>query len=92
MGKTLLKGMLASIIGIAFLSGCTGSEVSPGNATQAGAATGALTGAVIGYNTKGHHKGTRMALGAALGAAIGGGAGYAIDENNPRQTDNGGWQ
>ena len=72
-------------------SGCTGNEVAPNNATQAGAATGALAGAVIGYNTKGHHRGRRAAIGAIAGAATGALIGNAIDENNRQPANNSGW-
>ncbi len=83
---------IAALTGISLLllTGCTGNEVVPNNATQTGVATGALAGAVIGYNS-GHHRGTDAALGALAGAAVGGLIGNAVDENNPEPVETGGW-
>ncbi len=86
-----LKSIIFGIL-VIFLAGCTATtppELSDAQAT--GAALGAVTGAVIGYNTKGHHKGTRAAAGAVAGALAGGLAGTAIDSQNPKPVDNGGW-
>jgi len=73
------------------LSGCTGQEILPNNATQTGAVTGALAGAIIGGNT-GSGSGSRIATGAALGALAGGGIGYTVDSQNPAPQQSGGWQ
>jgi len=83
--------IVASMLILLMLNGCTGNEVVPDNATQTGAAVGALTGAVIGYNTKGHHKGERAAIGAVAGAATGALIGNAIDESQPQEIETGGW-
>jgi len=72
------------------LTGCTGTEAVPDNATQTGAVTGALAGSVIGYNA-GDHSGTDAVLGAVAGAAVGGLIGNAVDKNNPDQINTGGW-
>ncbi len=77
-------------ISLFLLTGCTGNEVVPNNATQTGIATGALAGSVIGYNS-GHHRGRNAALGALAGAAVGGLIGNAVDENNPQPVETGGW-
>ena len=73
------------------LTGCTGNEAVPNNATQTGVATGALAGSVIGYNAGHHHRGRNAALGALAGAAVGGLIGNAVDENNPQPAETGGW-
>ena len=91
MKKNILTMIFASSATVALLSGCTGQEVMPNNATQTGAATGALAGAVIGYNS-GSNSGTNAAVGAALGALAGGAIGSAVDSNNPEQVESGGWQ
>ena len=72
------------------LSGCTGTEALPSNATQTGAVTGALAGSVIGYNA-GDHSGTDAVLGAVAGAAVGGLIGNQVDKNNPEPVNTGGW-
>ncbi len=92
MKKNILKAIFASSIGIILLSGCTGSEVVPNNATQGGAIAGAIAGAVIGGNTKGHDKSQRVAIGAAVGAAVGGGIGHVVDGQQPVAQQTGGWQ
>lgn len=84
--------LFASTLCIALLSGCTGTEALPNNATQTGAVTGALAGSVIGYNTKGSNKGKRAAIGGLLGAAVGAGIGNVVDNNNPEPQETGGWQ
>ncbi len=81
---------LFSIVVALLLSGCTGNEVLPANATQTGVATGAIAGSVIGYNA-GSHSGTDAALGAVAGAAVGGLIGNAVDQNNPQPVQTGGW-
>ncbi len=81
---------LLSATVILLLSGCTGNEAVPANATQTGIATGAIAGSVIGYNS-GHHRGTNAALGALAGAAVGGLVGNAVDESNPEPVETGGW-
>lgn len=91
MRKDILNIIIASSASIALLTGCTGQEVVPDNATQTGAATGALAGAVIGYNS-GSNSGTNAAVGAAIGALAGGALGSAIDSQNPEQVESGGWQ
>ena len=91
INKNVLKIIVASSATVALLTGCTGQEVAPNNATQTGAATGALAGAVIGYNS-GSNSGTNTAVGAALGALAGGAIGSAVDSNNPEQVNSGGWQ
>lgn len=91
MYRTILKLLFLSGTSIALLSGCTGEEVKPNNATQTGAATGALAGAVIGYNT-GHGGGANAAVGALIGAGLGGAIGNAVDQNNPEPIETGGWQ
>lgn len=88
MAKTALLSMAAAVI----VSGCTGTEAVPRNATQTGVATGAVAGAVIGYNVSGRHKGRNAALGAAAGALAGGAIGNAVDNQNPPATEDGGWQ
>lgn len=92
MKKVIYKALALSLTAGWVLSGCTGTEAVPDNATQTGAVAGALTGAVIGYNTKGSNKGTRAAIGAATGAVVGGVIGNAVDNQNPPETENGGWQ
>ena len=82
---------LFTLVIVIALTGCTGNEVLPANATQAGATTGAVAGAVIGYNTKGHHKGRRAVIGALLGAGAGAALGNAVDSNNPPPQNTGGW-
>jgi len=85
------KELYLSFFAAILISGCTGSEVVPNNATQTGAVTGAIAGSVIGYNTKGHHRGQRAAIGAVAGAATGALIGNAIDSNTPPQEDTSGW-
>ena len=92
MKKNMLKIILASSASAILLSGCTGTEAVPSNATQTGAVTGAIAGSVIGYNTKGHHKGQRAVVGGLLGAAVGAGVGSAIDNQNPEPVQTGGWE
>jgi uncharacterized protein YcfJ len=92
MKKNIIKALVASSASIAILSGCTGTEAMPSNATQTGAVTGALAGSVIGYNTKGHNRGQRALVGGLLGAAVGAGVGNAIDSQNPEPQQTGGWQ
>jgi len=91
MRNKSLKSLLTSSAMIALLNGCTGSEVTPNNATQTGAVTGALAGSAIGYNT-GSHSGRNAVIGGLLGAAVGGGIGNAVDNNNQEQQPSGGWQ
>lgn len=91
MKKNIIKAMIISTVGIAFLNGCTGSEAVPSNATQTGALTGALAGSVIGYNS-GSHSGRNAAVGGLLGAAVGAGIGNAVDNQNPEPEQTGGWQ
>jgi len=90
--RNILKIILASSTSIALLSGCTGQEAMPSNATQTGAVTGAIAGSVIGYNTKGHNKGQRAIIGGLLGAAVGAGVGNAIDSQDPEPEQTGGWE
>ena len=92
MKKNIIKALVASSASIAILSGCTGTEAMPSNATQTGAVTGALAGSVIGYNTKGHNRGQRALVGGLLGAAVGAGVGNAIESQNPEPQQTGGWQ
>lgn len=92
MKKNIIKALVASSASIAILSGCTGTEAMPSNATQTGAVTGALAGSVIGYNTKGHNRGQRALVGGLLGAAVGAGVGSAIDSQNQEPEQTGGWQ
>ena len=91
MRKNIIKAITISSIGIALLSGCTGSEAVPNNATQTGALTGAVAGSVIGYNT-GSHSGRNAVIGGLLGTAVGAGIGNAIDNQNPEPEQPGGWQ
>lgn len=91
MKNKFLHLLAVSSIGLLTLSGCTGSEMTPNNATQTGAVTGALAGSVIGYNT-GSHSGRNAVIGGLLGAAVGGGIGNAVDNNNQVQQPSGGWQ
>ena len=91
MKKNMLDMILISSTTIALLTGCTGQEAMPSNATQTGAATGALAGAVIGYNS-GSHSGRNAVVGAALGALAGGAIGNAVDSNNPEPVETGGWE
>jgi len=92
MKKNIIKALVASSASIAILSGCTGTEAMPSNATQTGAVTGALAGSVIGYNTKGHNRGQRALVGGLIGTAVGTGVGNAIDNQNPEPEQTGGWQ
>jgi len=92
MKINILKTVILSSATVALLSGCTGTEVMPNNATQTGTVTGALAGSVIGYNTKGHHKGQRAVIGGLLGAAVGAGIGNAVDSQTPQPQQTGGWQ
>ena len=92
MERSIFKASLLTLACGWIMSGCTGTEALPNNATQTGAVAGALTGAAIGYNTKGSHKGTRAAIGAATGALVGGAIGNAIDNQNPPAENTGGWQ
>jgi hypothetical protein len=91
MKKNILDFILISSTSIALLTGCTGQEVAPSNATQTGAVTGALAGAVIGYNS-GSHSGRNAVVGATLGALAGGAIGNAVDNNNPEPVETGGWE
>ena len=91
MKKNILNIICASSASIALLTGCTGQEVAPSNATQTGAATGALAGAVIGYNS-GSNSGANAAAGALIGAALGGAVGNAVDSQNQEPVPPGGWQ
>ncbi len=91
MKKNITKAIIVSSTVIVLLSGCTGSEAVPNNATQTGAATGALAGSVIGYNS-GSHSGRNAVVGGLLGAAVGAGVGNAIDNQNPEPEQTGGWQ
>jgi len=91
MKKNILKIILASSASIALLSGCTGTEAVPSNATQTGAVTGAIAGSVIGYNTS-HHRGRGAVVGGLIGAAVGAGVGNAIDNQNPEPEQTGGWE
>ena len=92
MKLKIVKFIVASSVCIIGLSGCTGQEAAPSNATQTGAVTGALAGSVIGYNTSGHNKGQRAVIGGLLGAAAGGAIGHAIDNQNPEPVETGGWE
>jgi uncharacterized protein YcfJ len=92
MKKNIVEIILASTASMALLSGCTGTEAAPSNATQTGAVTGAVAGAVIGYNTKGNDKGQRAVIGGLLGAAAGAAIGSAIDDQNPEPEQTGGWE
>lgn len=83
---------IAMLVMISLLSGCTGSEAVPNNATQTGVVTGAIAGSVIGYNTQGHDKGKRAAIGGLLGAATGAAIGSAIDSSTAQPAQTGGWQ
>ena len=91
MKKNILKILITSSTTFTLLTGCTGQEAMPSNATQTGAATGALAGAVIGYNS-GSHSGRNAVVGAALGALAGGAIGNAVDSNNPEPVETGGWE
>ena len=91
MKKNIRTILIASSTTLALLTGCTGQEAMPSNATQTGAATGALAGAVIGYNS-GSHSGRNAVVGAALGALAGGAIGNAVDNNNPEPVETGGWE
>ena len=91
MKKNIHNMIFASSASIALITGCTGQEATPNNATQTGAATGALAGAVIGYNS-GSHSGTNAAVGAAIGALAGGALGSAVDSQNEEPVAPGGWQ
>jgi len=90
MKYNIRKSLILSALSLAALTGCTGNEAVPNNATQTGVVAGALAGSVIGYNS-GHHRGTNAALGAVAGAAAGGLIGNAIDSNNPPPQNTGGW-
>ncbi|UFH59244.1 YMGG-like glycine zipper-containing protein [Sulfurovum mangrovi] len=92
MKRNITKTALFSIATVWMMSGCTGTEATPRNATQTGVATGAVAGAVIGYNASGRHKGRNAVLGAAAGALAGGAIGNAVDEQNPEPVNDGGWQ
>ena len=83
--------LFTSTLIMALLSGCTGTEAMPSNATQTGAVTGALAGSVIGYNS-GSHSGRNAAVGALIGTAVGAGLGSAVDNQNPEPQQTGGWQ
>lgn len=89
--KNKILHHLVLLCSILIVNGCTGSELTPNNATQAGAATGALAGSVIGYNSGGN-RGTNAAVGALIGTAVGAGVGSAIDSQNPEPQQAGGWQ
>jgi uncharacterized protein YcfJ len=91
MNRTILKLLFLSATSLALLTGCTGSQVAPNNATQTGIATGALAGAAIGYGS-GSHSGTNAVAGAAIGATLGGVIGNAVDSNNQSDVPPGGWQ
>ncbi len=91
MKSKFLHIIVVSSISILTLTGCTGSEAAPNNATQTGAVTGALAGSIIGYNS-GSHSGTNAVVGGLLGAAVGAGIGNAIDSQNPEPVQTGGWQ
>ncbi len=91
MRKNILHTLILSSATLALLSGCTGNELAPNNATQTGAVTGALAGSIIGYNT-GHGRGTNAAIGGLLGAAVGAGIGNAVDDSNAQPAQTGGWQ
>lgn len=91
MRNNILYSLILSSATVALLSGCTGNELAPNNATQTGAVTGALAGSVIGYNT-GHGGGTNAVIGGLLGAAVGAGIGNAVDDSNAQPAQTGGWQ
>ena len=92
MKKNIIKALVASSASIAILSGCTGTEAMPSNATQTGAVTGALAGSVIGYNTSNRNRGRNAVIGGLIGTAVGTGVGNAIDNQNPEPEQTGGWQ
>ena len=92
MKKNIIKALVASSVSIAILSGCTGTEAMPSNATQTGAVTGALAGSVIGYNTSNRNRGRNAVIGGLIGTAVGTGVGNAIDNQNPEPEQTGGWQ
>ncbi len=92
MKLKIVKFVIAGSACMIGLSGCTGQEAVPSNATQTGAVTGALAGSVIGYNTKGDNQGQRAVIGGLLGAAAGGAIGHAIDNQNPEPVETGGWE
>ena len=92
MKKNIIKALVASSASIAILSGCTGTEAMPSNATQTGAVTGALAGSVIGYNTSNRNRGRNTVIGGLIGTAVGAGVGNAIDNQNPEPEQTGGWQ
>lgn len=73
------------------LAGCTGTELMPADATQAGAVTGAAVGAAVGYNTRGHHKGRRAVVGGLIGAAAGAAAGQMVDRSRSAPRNSSGW-
>ncbi|HFD14389.1 MAG TPA: hypothetical protein ENJ34_03705 [Epsilonproteobacteria bacterium] len=91
MRKNILHTLILSSAIVALLSGCTGNELAPNNATQTGAVTGALAGSIIGYNT-GNGGGTNAAIGGLLGTAVGAGIGNAVDDSNAQPAQTGGWQ
>lgn len=86
----ILTTSTLTLCSIMLLSGCTGTEALPSNATQTGAVTGALAGSVIGYNV-GDHSGKDAVLGAVAGAAVGGLIGNEVDKSNPEPVNTGGW-
>lgn len=86
-----IKTLSISTVVTVLLSGCTGNEAVPSNATQTGAVTGAVVGSVIGYNS-GSHSGTNAVVGGLIGTAVGAGIGNAVDNNNPPPEQTGGWQ
>ncbi len=92
MKKNIIKVLVASSASIAILSGCTGTEAMPSNATQTGAVTGALAGSVIGYNTSNRNRGRNAVIGGLIGTTVGAGVGNAIDNQNPEPEQTGGWQ
>jgi uncharacterized protein YcfJ len=92
MKKQMVQTAALSMAAAVIVSGCTGTEAVPRNATQTGVATGTVAGAVIGYNVSGRHKGRNAVLGAAAGALAGGAIGNAVDNRNPEPVEDGGWQ
>ncbi|MDY0402817.1 YMGG-like glycine zipper-containing protein [Sulfurovum sp.] len=92
MKNKVVKSAALSMAAATILSGCTGTEAVPRNATQTGVATGTVAGAIIGYNVSGRHKGRNAVLGAAAGALAGGAIGNAVDNQNPEPVEDGGWQ
>ncbi|MDD3592203.1 MAG: YMGG-like glycine zipper-containing protein [Sulfurovum sp.] len=92
MKKKIVKTSAFSVAAAVIVSGCTGTEAVPRNATQTGVATGTVAGAVIGYNASGRHKGRNAVLGAAAGALAGGAIGNAVDNRDPEPVNDGGWE